>query len=209
MLEWANKNNAIIIEDDYDSEYRYSGSPVPSIQGLDDSDRVIYVSSFWKALFPLVNVGYMVVPRGLIPIFWQAQMMRDNTLNTAFPTLEQQTLADFINDGYLERYIRKSQSVYASRWRATITALTKYFKPIATWAKESGGAHLIVRFNQQIPIQLITEKAHACGLPIAQTVPYYLDGENNHEFMMPFTDASEHAIEKRIKQFADSLDPLK
>jgi GntR family transcriptional regulator / MocR family aminotransferase len=206
LLDWADKNDAIIIEDDYDSEYRYSGSPVPSIQGLDENDRVIYLSSFWKSLFPLVNVGYMVVPRGLIPIFWQAQMMRDNTLNTAFPTLEQQTLADFINGGYLERYIRKSQSVYANRWRATITALTKHLKPLATWAKEPAGAHLIVRFNPDIPYPLIMEKAKACGLPLAATCPYYLEGGNNHEFMMPFAAATEQAIEKRIGLFAESLE---
>jgi GntR family transcriptional regulator / MocR family aminotransferase len=111
LLEWARKSRAIIFEDDYDSEYRYSGRPIPALQGLDDRGRVLYAGSFSKVLFPALRLGYVVIPDGLRNHF-------EATLSLTIrhtPLLEQLVLADFIAEGHFGRHLRRMREVYAER----------------------------------------------------------------------------------------------
>jgi GntR family transcriptional regulator / MocR family aminotransferase len=111
LLDWARKSGALIFEDDYDSEYRYSGRPIPALQGLDDPGLVLYAGSFSKVLFPALRLGYMVIPSNLLHQFEAALSL---TVRHA-PLLDQLVLNDFMRDGHFGRHLRRMREVYAER----------------------------------------------------------------------------------------------
>jgi GntR family transcriptional regulator/MocR family aminotransferase len=111
LLQWARKSGAMIFEDDYDSEYRYSGRPIPALQGLDASGTVLYAGSFSKVLFPGLRMGYVVIPSALLPSF---EALLSLTFRHA-PMLEQLVLTDFIAEGHFARHLRRMREVYAER----------------------------------------------------------------------------------------------
>ncbi len=114
LLEWARCTGATIFEDDYDSEYRYSGPPMPSLQGLDQAGRVIFAGSFSKVLFPSLRLGYVVLPPDLVDPFAAAISI---TTRHA-PLLDQAVLADFMTGGHFGRHIRRMREIYAARHAA-------------------------------------------------------------------------------------------
>jgi GntR family transcriptional regulator/MocR family aminotransferase len=111
LLEWAQKSGALIFEDDYDSEYRYSGRPVPALQGLDRSSLVLYAGSFSKVLLPSLRLGYLVIPSDLVNYFEAAKSITSRHA----PLLEQVVLCDFITEGHFGRHLRRMREVYAER----------------------------------------------------------------------------------------------
>jgi GntR family transcriptional regulator/MocR family aminotransferase len=111
LLEWAQRNGSWIIEDDYDSEYRYGSLPIASLQGLDRDSRVIYVGTFSKVLFPALRLGYIVIPVDLIRRFSAVR----EAMDIFPPTLNQAILADFIAEGHFARHIRRMRQIYGER----------------------------------------------------------------------------------------------
>jgi GntR family transcriptional regulator/MocR family aminotransferase len=111
LLAWARDARALIFEDDYDSEYRYSGRPIPSLQGLDQSGTVVYSGSFSKVLFPNLRLGYLVVSPELVDKFAAARIIMDRHSSV----IDQAILCDFITEGHFGRHIRRMREVYASR----------------------------------------------------------------------------------------------
>ena len=111
LLKWARKSGAVIFEDDYDSEYRYSGRPIPALQGLDDSGLVLYAGSFSKVLFPALRLGYAVIPFDLLRQFEAIQSLTSRHA----PMLEQLVLSDFITGGHFGRHLRRMREIYAER----------------------------------------------------------------------------------------------
>ena len=109
LLDWANRTSAWILEDDYDSEYRYVARPLAALQGLDKSGRVIYIGTFSKVLFPSLRLGYMVVPSDLVEPFARARA----GVGWCCPFIDQAVLADFISEGHFTRHIRRMRSIYA------------------------------------------------------------------------------------------------
>jgi len=111
LLEWARRSGTLIFEDDYDSEYRYSGRPIPAMQGLDRSGVVIFAGSFSAVLFPALRLGYLVVPSEMVDVFAAAE-----SVSTQHPPLlEQAILCDFITEGHFARHIRRMRELYAER----------------------------------------------------------------------------------------------
>jgi GntR family transcriptional regulator/MocR family aminotransferase len=118
LLKWAAETGAFIIEDDYDSEYRFEGSPVPALQSLDRNSNVIFIGSFNKLLFPSLRIGYIVLPPPLVDLFVAFRVQTDfHNL-----TVDQAVLCDFITDGHLGRHLRRMRDLYASRLGALIDA---------------------------------------------------------------------------------------
>jgi GntR family transcriptional regulator/MocR family aminotransferase len=111
LLEWARTSNAFIFEDDYDSEYRYSGRPLPSLQGLDRHGLVLFAGSFSKVMFPALRLGYLVIPPDLVEYFEATKSLGTRHA----PLLDQAVLCDFIVDGHFGRHIRRMREVYANR----------------------------------------------------------------------------------------------
>src|SRR5262249_35358996 len=119
LLDWARRAGAWLLEDDYDSEYRYESQPIAALQGLDRDARVIYVGTFSKVLFPALRVGYLVLPADLVPRFAAGREAMD-----IFPaTLYQAVLTDFVNEGHFGRHLRRMRQTYRERRDALVQAL--------------------------------------------------------------------------------------
>ncbi|HLB90678.1 MAG TPA: PLP-dependent aminotransferase family protein, partial [Terriglobales bacterium] len=111
LLEWARRSHTLIFEDDYDSEYRYSGRPIPALQGLDRAGSVIFAGSFNEVLFPALRLAYLIVPSGMVDRFAAAQSV---SMRHA-PLIDQAVLCDFITEGHFARHIRRMRELYAER----------------------------------------------------------------------------------------------
>lgn len=122
LLEWAQRNDSIIIEDDYDSELRYFGRPIPAMQGLDTGERVVYLGSFSSTLFPAIKISYMVLTPSLAKAFEELKKGYTQTCSKS----EQLTLALFMNNGYYNAGVRKLRRLYAQKLQATTAALSRY-----------------------------------------------------------------------------------
>jgi GntR family transcriptional regulator / MocR family aminotransferase len=198
LLAWARRNRAVIIEDDYDSEYRYSGAPLPCLQGLSEDVPVIYCGTFSKMMFPGLRIGYLIMPQSLLPVFRRAKWISDR--HSAL--LEQAALADFIGEGHLERHVRKMRRIYAQRRAVLTEALGRHFGAAARTQGEAAGMHLLVRFQDP----RMQQRASGAGVQLASTDCYYLRPQcatrAYSEFLLGFAALSEAAIEEGIRRIA-------
>jgi GntR family transcriptional regulator / MocR family aminotransferase len=138
LLDWATRRNAWLIEDDYDSEYRYVSRPLGALQGMSATGRVVYIGTFSKVLFPALRVGYVVVP----PALWDAFVDARDALDICSPTLTQLALADFINEGYFARHIRRMRLVYEQRRDALLKGLATYCDGMLTVHNADAGLQI-------------------------------------------------------------------
>ncbi|QND52347.1 PLP-dependent aminotransferase family protein [Phyllobacterium sp. 628] len=141
LLNWAKANRSWIIEDDYDSEFRYDGRPLASLQGLDDNERVIYLGTFSKALLPSFRVGYAIVPRDLVAAFAAMRPFLDRFP----PPFQQQVLADFLSEGYFSSHLRRLRESYRKSRDLLVAALQERLAGHLTFSVPSQGIHLIGR----------------------------------------------------------------
>jgi GntR family transcriptional regulator / MocR family aminotransferase len=132
LLDWAKHANAYILEDDYDSEFRFGTRPLATLQGLDDADRVIYIGTFSKVLFPSIRIGYMILPPPLVDAFLKVRRLID----IHSPMLEQTVLADFIVEGHFTRHLRRMRMLYAERRSALLEAASRL--PLELDSPEAG-----------------------------------------------------------------------
>lgn len=167
LLEWARGRGGWIVEDDYDSEYRYVGRPLPALQGLDEAGRVLYVGTFSKALFPSLRLGYLVVPPALVETFVAARQGAD----LHAPALEQAVVADFMVEGYFQRHIRRMRTLYAQRQAMLREAMSQHLSGLLEVHPDPAGMHLVawlppeVEEDQQI-VQAARERELAL-LPLS------------------------------------------
>ena len=198
LLTWARQTGAFIIEDDYDSEYRYGDRPIPALQGLDHSDSVLYIGTFSKVLFPSLRIGYLVLPKSLVSAFARAKWLSDRHL----PLLEQQVLADFIEQGHLERHIRKMRSLYDKRRQALVKALNVHFGEKATILGEKAGLHVMVRLETALSNQEIIQRAALLGIGIMSAAPHYLKPHSQGEFILGYGELTEQQLMESIAKVA-------
>src|SRR5258708_37513309 len=139
LLNWAARSGAWIIEDDYDSEYRFGSRPIASLQGLDTDGRVIYVGTFSKVMFPALRLGYVVVPKDLVPAFSGARDAADIFSSTLY----QAVLTDFIREGHFARHIRRMRMLYMERRRALVNAIQIQMGDMTKVIGAEAGMHLV------------------------------------------------------------------
>jgi GntR family transcriptional regulator / MocR family aminotransferase len=139
LLEWARVTEGWIVEDDFDSEYRFRGRPLPSLQGMDDARRVLYVGTFSKTLFPALRLGYLIVPSELVDVFMRARAVVDRHP----PTLEQAVLAEFIAEGHLARHVRRMRALYAERQELLLTLVASELGEFLEGERMEAGMHLV------------------------------------------------------------------
>ena len=145
LVEWAQNSGAWIIEDDYDSEYRYESLPIPSLHGLDSNSRVIYIGTFSKVLFPSLRLGYIVVPPDLIDRFVTMRRVMD----LGPPTFYQQVLADFIDEGHFARHLRRMRVHYGGLRQVLVESLTNSLGDMAEVVGDAAGMHLTVMLQDK------------------------------------------------------------
>jgi GntR family transcriptional regulator / MocR family aminotransferase len=160
LLDWAARTGSWIIEDDYDSEYRFNSRPVASLQGLDSDDRVIYIGTLSKVLFPALRVGYMVIPKDLLGAFRAAREMTDMFSSTLF----QAALTDFIREGHFARHIRRMRMLYAARCEALTAAIRRNADGHLEIISAEAGMHLTVLLPPGIDDVAISRKAAEIGI---------------------------------------------
>lgn len=201
LLVWAQQNDTLIIEDDYDSEYRYDGRPIPALQGLDRANCVLYVGTFSKVLFPSLRIGYLVLPKSLVSIFTRAKWLSDRHL----PILEQHVLTDFIKAGHLERHIRKMRALYDQRRQVLVQALQTHFGEKAAILGEKAGIHLMVRLQTDLKDEEIIQRAAKVDVGMISAAPQYLDACPRGEFIFGYGELTEQQLQEGICRLAQIL----
>ncbi len=201
LLQWARKTGSLIVEDDYDSEYRYGGRPIPSLQGLDAHGSVLYVGTFSKVMFPSLRLGYLVLPMSLVEVFGKARWLADRQP----PTLSQYALAEFIAAGHLERHIRKMRLCYERRRRTLVQALYKHFGESVEVLGDSAGLHVMAKLPIKLSDAAAVTRAANVGVEICSAQNQYESPCNTGEFVFGYTAINEAQIEAGISLLAQAL----
>lgn len=202
LLAWAEQAGVLIIEDDYDSEFRYEGQPIPALQGLGRADSVVYIGTFSKVMFPSLRIAYLVVPPRLVNVFARAKWLADRQS----PLLEQYVLADFINEGHLERHIRRMKALYDGRRQALVRSLVTYLGDRVTILGENAGMHLMVRLSTNLSDRMLVERAATVGVGLVSADRYYLNNVSAGEFVLGYSDLGVAEIEAGVQKLATVID---
>ena len=199
LLNWAAKTGTFVVEDDYDSEYRYKGRPVPALAGLEHHETVLYIGTFSKVLIPSLRIGYLVVPTSLIDVFSRAKWLTDRHT----PLLQQQVLADFINQGHLDRHIRRMRAFYEERRARFVAALEGAFRERIQVLGDNAGINVLVRIETETADDEIVARAKALGVGIVSTKHFYSGTPTRGEFLLNYGSITEEKLAlgvERLKQ---------
>jgi GntR family transcriptional regulator/MocR family aminotransferase len=203
LLEYARQTGCWIIEDDYDSEYRYSGRPLASLQGLDTSGKVIYVGSFGKTLYPGLRVGYVVVPEILAESFAtaSAELYREGQL------LQQAVLAEFIAEGHFTSHIRRMRAVYSRRRELLLQAIAKRYGNALQVTGENAGLHLVISFPKGIDDREIADSALQRNIVARPLSAYFSDSLHGASgLLLGYACVPDEDIEKCFTELSASID---
>ncbi|NJN20723.1 MAG: PLP-dependent aminotransferase family protein [Leptolyngbya sp. RL_3_1] len=200
LLQWAQQTGTLILEDDYDSEYRYGDRPIPALQGLDQRS-VIYTGTFSKILFPALRIGYLVVPEPWIPLVNRAKWLCDRQA----PPLTQSALTDFITEGHFERHIRRMRHRYDQRRQVLVNALKDHLGDRVTILGEKAGIHLMAKIETGLSDQAVIQRAADVGVGVISAQGYYLNAPNRGEFIFGYAQLDAAQIEQGIQQLAQVL----
>jgi len=200
LLEWAQSSGAWVIEDDYDSEYRYRSMPIPALQGLDANARVIYIGTFSKVLFPSLRLGYIVIPSDLVDRFLTVRRAMD----LGPPSFHQDVLADFINEGHFGRHIRRMRVLYRDRRSALVDSIRKELGPMVELLGDEAGMHLAVTLRNGSRDLEIAGRAARQNLWIWPLSPSYI-GKPRQGFVLGFGSAPVTEIPPAVRKLRNLL----
>lgn len=174
LLEWANaKPGRYLIEDDYDSEFRFTGSPIPTLQSIDQNGKVIYINTFSRTIAPAMRIGYLVLPEGLLRRFREKLGFYACTV----PSFEQYTLARFLDEGYFEKHINRMRKFYRTQRNEIVKALENAsFAECVTILEKDAGLHFLLRVNTQKTDEELKSLCARAGIRIRCLADYY-DGK--------------------------------
>lgn len=201
LLEWARRAGAFIIEDDYNSEYRYAGRPIASLQGLDRDGRVIYVGTFSKTIFPSLRLGCVVAPKDLTDAFIAARALADRQS----PSLDQAILADFINQGHFARHMRRMRSLYAERQQVLVEAAGRDLKELLEVAPAEAGMHLVGWLPEGISDTVASEKAARYGVDASPLSAYSARPRPRGGLVLGYTSVNARQIRDGVRRLAKAL----
>ncbi len=203
LLKWAKNTGSFIIEDDYDSEFRYSGRPIPSLQGLDDYERVIYLGSFSKFLAPSLRMSYMVLPKQFL------EKYKDNICKYEQTTsrISQHILQLFMSNEYWDRHIRKMRIIYHKKHTVLMNGIKQHLHKNVKLIGGNAGLHVLLEIINGMDENAIIQKAKLVGVKIYPASKYW---ENRNELEYPlvllgFGGLSQDQIIKGIKLLEDAL----
>lgn len=203
LLEWAARNKAWVVEDDYDSEYRYTGPPLASLQSLDKSAGVIYVGTLSKVLFPGLRLGYLVLPPALMDAFTQAKAVIDRHV----PIVPQIVMADFINEGHFGRHIKRTRQAYAERRAALLNAIDTLLPEQLELSPADGGLQVAARFRQRCDDRAVAQAALQEGIEVRALSEFYnvAEGDRLSGLVLGFASIPVNEIEEGARKLRDVL----
>ena len=201
LLRWADEcDGRYIIEDDYDSEFRYKGKPIPSLQGYDAHDKVIYLGTFSKSIAPAIRLSYMVLPAPLMEQYEQKTRFISSTVSK----VDQMIVQRFIEEGYFERHLNKTRALYRSRHDVLIEEL----KPLSSVLKISGehaGVHLLLTFRNGSTEAELIEQAGREGIRVYGMSDYRIrkDREKEATILLGYANLTENQIKNAVRILRD------
>jgi GntR family transcriptional regulator/MocR family aminotransferase len=201
LLQWAAQADAWILEDDYDSEYRYAGRPLAALQGLDSNGRVIYIGTFSKVLFPGLRLGYMVVPPDLIDAFSRARTLIDR--GSAW--LDQAVLTDFIVEGHFARHIRRMRALYAERQTLLVDLLRRKCAGRLEIRSAEAGLHVVGWLSPGIDDRPVSEQLSAQGIEALPISSYALTPQPRGGLILGYAAVNAAAIRKGVRRLEKTL----
>jgi GntR family transcriptional regulator/MocR family aminotransferase len=194
LLDWATRNDAWVIEDDYDGEYRYISRPLPALKSLDRDGRVLYAGTFSKVLFPSIRLAYLVVP--------EAQVERFEQISRAFaggsPELTQAIVAAFIKEGHFARHIQRMRRLYAERREATAAALESVLGKHMRIASQPGGMHLILQLRGRQSDRGLAARMHEDGLYAEALTDWTSTGDGPSALLLNFTNIDTRGTAEKL-----------
>ncbi|GAC1471786.1 MAG: PLP-dependent aminotransferase family protein [Chloroflexota bacterium] len=201
LLEHAQREGAVILEDDYDSEFRYEGRPVESLQGLDQHGLVVYAGTFSKSVLAGLRIGFLVLPQQLVAPFASAKTLWDS----GTPMLEQATLAEFMQAGDFERHIRRMRRLYRGRRDTLVTALVQTFGNRVTIGERHGGLNVLVTLDVRLSEPEVLRRAAAAGIGLRSAAAYYRTPPSKPTFLIGFSTLSEDSIRLGVMELGAAL----
>ena len=199
LLARANRTGAVVIEDDYDSEFRYEGRPLAALQGLDEGGRVIYTGTLSKVLLPALRLGYMVAPPSLQPAITGAKWLTDRHV----ALLYQAVLALFIDEGHFERHLRRMRKVYETRRTTMLASFDEHFGDRVTITGTDSGMHVLVNIVGVTDADSFIDAARKLGVGIYSAAPYYVgEPPPGASFLMGYSSVNDDGIRRGISILA-------
>lgn len=204
LLSWASQGDHYIIEDDYDSEFRFQGLPIPSLQEIDCSGRVIYINTFSKSLASTLRMSYMILPPQLLEVFEKKLSFYANTVSN----LEQYTLAAFIQEGYFDKHLNRMRLFYQKKRDELITCLkASPLKDYISIHEQESGLHFIMTIDSHLSEDAICQKSRQKGLQLTPISHYYQHHtpQSTNAFIVNYANITAPQIEQIIQMLTEIL----
>jgi GntR family transcriptional regulator / MocR family aminotransferase len=201
LLDWATRRKAWLLEDDYDSEYRYVSRPLAALQGMDPHERVVYIGTFSKVLFPAVRVGYLVVPPSLRQRFLEAR----EAFDLFSPTLYQAALAEFLREGHFARHLRRMRGVYLARRDALLTGLARHCGSWLTVLNADAGLHVAVLLSGDLDDGDVVRRMAARGLTATALSTCYAGASRRSGLLLGFGGSTERRLLEATRVLGEVL----
>ncbi len=201
LLEWAKEAQAWIVEDDYDSEYRFSGRPLEALHSLDNAGRVLYIGTFSKVLFPSLRLGYLVVP----PILLKNFLVARHFIDIHLPLLEQIALTEFMTEGYFIQHLKKMRLLYMERRNTLIEELNQNVGAMLEVTIPQAGMHLVAWLAQELNAQTLFRKIEKSGLRISPVSRFSLQTRQRDGLLFGFACSSSEEIRAGVHRLALAL----
>lgn len=205
LLAWAKeKEGRYIIEDDYDSEFRYKGKPIPALQGMDEGEKVIYIGTFSKSIAQAIRVGFMVLPKRLL----EEYQMRAGFFSSTVPRIDQNILYQFLTEGYYERHLNRMRGIYKGKHDCFLEEL-KGFEDKFMVGAEYAGLHLLLSDTSGRKEQELLDRAAAAGVKAYGLSQYFIYPEYHRypsTIVLGYANLSEKEIGEGVKRLREAWD---
>jgi len=201
LLDWAHKRSALILEDDYDSEYQKTGKPIPALMSLDDEGAVIYAGTLNQLMFPSLGLAYLVVPPHLVALYTEARAYAGAPL----PPHLQNAIAQFIDDGDLDRHIKRLRNLYDERRQILLNELSSKLPGQVTISGSESGVFILARFKTKLSTAEFLKRARKAGVGLADTSMFYTGKAPANEYILGFGSLNERQIKEGVKRLAAIL----
>ncbi|MEM9472244.1 MAG: PLP-dependent aminotransferase family protein, partial [Pseudomonadota bacterium] len=205
LLAWSDRHHALILEDDFDSEYRYRGTPLPTLIGLADNERVLYMGSFSKVFTPQLRLGYLVVPEPLVAAFEQVLRERGPLASA----VAQPALAQFMVSGRFATHIRRMRRVYSVRQQALVESVSRHLSGLLEVRAEAGGMHLTAKLSAALSARMsdteVSQRATEAGLVLPALSSYSAASAGHQGLLMGYSGFDETELDSACATLAGLL----